>query len=203
MKKIGVFGGTFNPIHNGHLHIARCFAAQFCLDSVILIPSKRPIHKASPDLASAADRLQMCTLAVEGTPFSVSDLEITREQESYTVYTLEHLHQHHPADTLYLLMGEDMFLTLLDWKNAERICQLAVLCAAPRSESGRERLEQYGEKIKAVGGQYQIAEIPFLPVSSTEIRQRLRENQPIDTMVPVNVERYLRQHQLYTGGIHQ
>lgn len=203
MKRIGVFGGTFNPVHNGHLHIARCFAVQFSLDSVIFIPSKRPTHKPSPDLASAADRLEMCALAVAGTPFSVSDLEITREQESYTVYTLEHLRRLYPTDTLYLLMGEDMFLTLLDWKDAGRICQLAELCVAPRDTDSRARLEEYGAKITAAGGRYHIAEIPFLPVSSTEIRQRLREYQPIDTMVPASVARYLRQHQLYTGGIHQ
>ncbi len=203
MKKIGIFGGTFNPIHNGHLHIARCFAAQLALDSVIFVPSKRPTHKPSADLASAADRLRMCELAVAGTPFTVSDLEITREQESYTVYTLESLHQLYPSDALYLLMGEDMFLTLLDWREPRRICQLAVLCVAPRSADSRQRLAQHGERLAAIGGRCRVAEIPFLPVSSTEIRQRLRDGLPIGDMVPAGVEQYLRRHQLYRGGNHQ
>lgn len=197
MKKIGVFGGTFNPIHNGHLHIARCFAADLELDSVLLIPSKKPTHKPSPDLASGEDRLAMCRLAAEGTGFVVSDLEITREQESYTVYTLEQLKAQYPEDELYLLMGEDMFLTLLQWKAPERLCALAVLCAAPRSHDGRARLEAYGEKLAAIGGRYRITEIPFLPVSSTEIREKIRAEQPVDTLVPAGVAQYLKEKQLY------
>lgn len=197
MKKIGVFGGTFNPIHNGHLHIARCFAQQLALDSVMLIPSKKPTHKPSPDLAHAADRLAMCQLAVAGTNFTVSDLEIVREKESYTVYTLEQLKAQYPEDTLYLLMGEDMFLTLLQWKSPEKLCEMAVLCVAPRSHDGIERLEAYGKKLTAIGGRYQITEIPFLPISSTEIRNRIRAGKPIDTLVPPDVEQYLRKKQLY------
>lgn len=197
MKKIGVFGGTFNPIHNGHLHIARSFAADLELDSVLLIPSKKPTHKPSPDLAEAEDRLAMCSLAAEGTDFLVSDLEIIREQESYTVYTLEQLKEQYPEDELYLLMGEDMFLTLLQWKAPERLCELAVFCVAPRSHDGRERLEAYGEKLSAIGGRYCITEFPFLPVSSTEIREKLRAGEAVDDLVPESVAQYLKEKQLY------
>ena len=202
MGKIGVFGGTFNPIHNGHLHIAKFFAAQLALDSVLFIPSKKPPHKPDSDLASTADRLAMCALAVEGTGFDVSDMEIAREQDSYTVYTLEALQRQHPDDELYLLMGEDMFLTLLQWREPERICELAVLCAAPRSPDGRPRLEEYGRQIENAGGRYQIVDIPFLPVSSTEIRQRVQKGQPIGGLVPPKVEQYIKEHQLYEGGSH-
>ncbi|MDD5952564.1 MAG: nicotinate-nucleotide adenylyltransferase [Oscillospiraceae bacterium] len=200
MGKLGIFGGTFNPIHNGHLHIARCFQEQLALDSVMLIPSKRPTHKAAPDLASSYDRLMMCRLATAGTPFTVSDMEITRKTASYTVYTLEALREKHPLDTLYLLMGEDMFLTLLDWKAPERICALAVCCVAPRSEDGRERLLSYGKKLEQIGGQYRLLDIPFLPISSTQVRDRLRNGLPISDLVPPRVAHYLREHPIYTGG---
>ena len=200
MGKIGVFGGTFNPIHNGHLHIAKCFGEQLALDSVLLIPSKKPTHKTDLDLAPTFARLEMCALAVEETGFAVSDMEITRAQDSYTVYTLEALKHQYPADTLYLLMGEDMFLTLLDWREPKRICELAVLCAAPRSPDGRSRLEDYGKEIALAGGRYKIVDIPFLPVSSTEIRQRLRNGQSISELVPQKVEQYINAHHLYQGG---
>lgn len=201
--RVGIFGGTFNPVHNGHLHIAKLFSQSLGLDRVIFVPSKKPTHKAAEKLACAADRLAMCQLAVQGTTFAVSDMEITRASESYTVYTLEAIHALHPEDTLYLLMGEDMFVTLLDWKNAPRILELAVACVAPRSENGWERLKAYGEQIVAAGGTYRIVQIPFLPISSTEIRCRIQQGKSIRTLVPKQVDEYIQKHALYRGGTDQ
>lgn len=194
---IGIFGGTFNPVHNGHLHIARSFAAQLELDQVWLIPDKQPPHKAAADLAQAEDRLAMCRLAAAGTDLRVSDLEIRRESASYTVFTLEQLHREHPGHTFYLLMGEDMFCTLLEWYRAERILELAIPCAAQRSPDGLARLEAYGQKLLAAGGQYRIARIPYLPVSSTEIREKVRAGESIDQLVPLSVAQYIERQNLY------
>ena len=200
MGRLGIFGGTFNPIHNGHLHIAECFWQQMDLDSLLFIPSKRPTHKPAPDLASSTHRLAMCRAALEGTPFSVSDLEITRQSDSYTVYTLEELHRQYPEERLYLLMGEDMFLTLLDWKAPEEILSLCVVCVAPRSEDSRSRILTYGKRLAALGGQYALLDIPFLSVSSTEIRQRVQAGLPIDHLMPDAARQYLYEHHLYQGG---
>ena len=142
----------------------------------------------------------MCRSALEGSPFSVSDLEVTRQSDSYTVYTLEELHRQYPEERLYLLMGEDMFLTLLDWKAPEEILSLCVVCVAPRSEDSRSRILTYGERLTALGGQYALLDIPFLSVSSTEIRQRVQAGLPIDHLMPDAARQYLYEHHLYQGG---
>ena len=123
-----------------------------------------------------------------------------QESESYTVYTLEQLHQDYPDDTLHLLMGEDMFLTLKSWHKAERICQLAVLCVVPRSEDGIPGLKRYAEELHAMGGRTKIVPMAYLPVSSTEIRHRVRCGVSFDELVPQAVEEYIKSRHLYQEG---
>ena len=124
--KTGIYGGTFNPIHNGHLHIVEEFRRGLGLDRVLLIPTRVPPHKAAPDLASAGERFAMCRLAAQGKPWlELSDIEMRREGKSYTAETLEELSVLYPQDQFYLLMGEDMFLTLGRWYRPETIFSLA------------------------------------------------------------------------------
>ena len=124
--KTGICGGTFNPIHNGHLHIVEEFRRGLGLDRVLLIPTRVPPHKAAPDLASAGERFAMCRLAAQGKPWlELSDIEMRREGKSYTAETLEELSALYPQDQFYLLMGEDMFLTLGRWYRPETIFSLA------------------------------------------------------------------------------
>ena len=124
--KTGIYGGTFNPIHNGHLHIVEEFRRGLGLDRVLLIPTRVPPHKAAPDLASAGERFAMCRLAAQGKPWlELSDIEMRREGKSYTAETLEELSALYPQDQFYLLMGEDMFLTLGRWYRPETIFSLA------------------------------------------------------------------------------
>ena len=132
--KTGIYGGTFNPIHNGHLHIVEEFRRGLGLDRVLLIPTRVPPHKAAPDLASAGERFAMCRLAAQGKPWlELSDIEMRREGKSYTAETLEELSALYPQDQFYLLMGEDMFLTLGRWYRPETIFSLASVCTTPRS----------------------------------------------------------------------
>lgn len=130
--KTGIYGGTFNPIHNGHLHIVEEFRRGLGLDRVLLIPTRVPPHKAAPDLASAGERFAMCRLAAQGKPWlELSDIEMRREGKSYTAETLEELSVLYPQDQFYLLMGEDMFLTLGRWYRPETIFSLASVCTTP------------------------------------------------------------------------
>lgn len=199
MRKIAVFGGTFNPIHNGHIHIAKRFAEILHADRVLFIPTNVPPHKKAVDLAPAEDRLAMCRLAVENESlFQVCDMEIRRGGPSYTSVTLRQIQTNCPGSQLFLITGEDMFVTLEQWYDAETIFRLATVCAAPRSGEGMAALLRYAEKIGRKGAKTRIENIEYLPVSSTQVRETIKAGGSIASLVPVAVEHYIREHHLYT-----
>ena len=139
--RTGVYGGTFNPIHRGHVHILREFIKRLDLQRVLLIPDGTPPHKRAEDLAPPEDRVEMCRLAVKELDIvEISQMELARPGKSFTSDTLTELHGLYPRDELYFLMGEDMFLTVDKWHDAPTIFRLAVLCASPRSPEGYKRL---------------------------------------------------------------
>ena len=206
MNRIAIFGGTFNPIHNGHLHIAQQFQKQLRAQRVLFIPTFVPPHKRAPDLAPAEDRLEMCRLACEGTPFEVSDLEIRRGGPSYTApdvrtevetALMQTIRREYPDAELCFLTGEDMFLTLETWYKPDVIYSLATICAAPRSTDGLEKLRAYAEKLARHGAKVILQNIDYLPVSSTMVREAVRQNRAIDALVPAEVARYIRENGLY------
>ena len=197
MLKIAVFGGTFNPIHNGHVHMVRQFAEKIGADQVLLIPTSVPPHKQADDLASAQDRLEMCRLAFPEERFRVSDLEIRRGGPSYTSDTLRELKKLYPDSELYLITGEDMFLTLDHWYEPEVIFSFATVCAAPRSWDGCEPLQNCAKKLQQMGAKTLIADIRFLPISSTMVREAVKEGNNISGLVPKAVESYILEHHLY------
>ena len=124
MDKLGIFGGTFNPIHNGHVSLAKHYIQALGLDELLVIPTKQPPHKSAPDLAPASARLRLCRLAFAGVPEAVvSDMEIVRSGKSYTVDTVAQLRAMYPHAELYLLVGSDMFLTFSQWRQWQRILQ--------------------------------------------------------------------------------
>ena len=136
--RTGIFGGTFNPIHNGHIKLARAYRSELELDRMLVIPTRIPPHKVSTELADGKDRLQMCRLAFAGQPeFEVSDIELCRTEPSYTVDTLEALHARWPEDELFLLTGSDMFLTFERWRRYREILGAAVrACGDVRGGAG-------------------------------------------------------------------
>lgn len=192
-------GGTFNPIHNGHLWLVQEFSRRLALDTVVLIPTKQPTHKQALELAGAGHRLAMCRLAAEPLGCRVSDVEIRRASDSYTVFTLRQLRREFPRDRLYLLMGEDMFLTLTQWKEPQEIFSMATLCVSPRSSqiAGMERLRRYAGELREWGADSLVLDIPHLPVSSTEIRRAIRQGNGLERLVPPAVADYIVQHALY------
>lgn len=180
MRK-GVFGGTFDPVHMGHLVIAEAAAEAYALDRVLFVPCARPPHKSADGLAPAEDRLEMVRMAIEANPrFEVCDIEVRRGGVSYTVETLEALHQGDPDAELWLILGADMAATMPSWRSIERVRELARPCVASRE--GYE------------GGGFRP---PTIGISSSDIRGRIASGRSIRYLVPDPVRRYIEDRGLY------
>ncbi len=200
MRRIGIFGGTFNPIHQGHLHLAAEFYKQLGLCEVLLIPDYTPPHKAHDHLADGVDRYNLCRIAAHGLPYiKVSDYEIRRKTKSYTVYTLEHFSDLNPNAELCLLMGSDMFYTVDTWHDAARIFELATLCAGARNAGEYEKLTAYAKVLEQKGAKTRVVNIEALSVSSTDIREAIINGIPLPQGLPGQVGRYIDAVKLYTA----
>lgn len=197
--KTGVFGGTFNPVHNGHIMLAEYCMDSVGLDRIIMIPTAVPPHKISNNLASENDRLNMCKLACRGKEnFFVSDIEIKRQGKSYTYETLTQLKEIYPDDHLYTIMGADMFLTLNRWKNPEIIFEKSSIITIPRDEENKHELENFYNKVlKAMGASSVILPNPVMSVSSTFIRENLDNFNLISDMLDKGVYDYIIKNNLY------
>jgi len=196
--RIGLLGGTFDPIHAGHLAAAK--AALDCaeLDRVMFIPAAQPPHRPRA-IATADDRLEMCRLAIEGdTRFVVSDVELERGGPSYTVDTLAELRRSHPGDQLRLILGWDAARLFSTWRRPDEVRALATIVVVARPGSAAPRkadLEPAG-----LGGQGVILCLEPTPdVSASEIRRALASGESIAGKVPAAVERYIAAHHLYAG----
>lgn len=200
--RTGVYGGTFNPIHRGHIHILGEFMARLSLDRALLIPDGTPPHKQAGDLAPAEHRLAMCRLAAEELPgrVEVSDVELLRPGRSFTSDTLAQLNGLYPGEELFLLMGEDMFLTVDRWHEAGEIFRRAVLCASPRSPQGLARLLEKSRELEALGARCRVEDIPFWDVSSTRVRELAAKGEDVSGLVPGAVAAYMEKHRIYQGG---
>ena len=202
--KTGIYGGTFNPIHKGHIHILREFIRRLGLQRVLLIPAGTPPHKQAPHLASGPDRAAMCRLAAEDIPQArviVSEIELNRPGKSYTCDTLKELEALYPRDELYFLMGEDMFLTVDKWYQPKEIFARAVLCASPRSPQGLLRLQEKRRELEALGARCLVEDIEFWDISSTMVREQAEAKGDISGLVPPGVAKYIAEHHIYTGGV--
>ena len=213
MARVAVFGGSFNPIHYGHLLLADEVVEQLALDRVLFVPAAAPPHKALATLAPAADRHAMVALATAGHPrFAVSDLELRRPGPSYTVDTLEALAP--GGDELFLLIGSETFLDLLSWRAPQRIAGLARLVVVPRAGSAFDPESAAAQKVvRAIGvGRFVhaggaatprdavvIAHVVSLPISSSELRRRAREGRSLAYRLPDAVIDYIRARGLYQG----
>ncbi len=197
--KTGIFGGTFNPVHKGHIMLAEYCMESVGLDRIIMIPTAVPPHKISNDLAGEDDRLNMCKLACKGKEnFSVSDIEIKRQGKSYTYETLTQLKEIYPNDHLYTIMGADMFLTLDRWKNPEIIFEKSSIITIPRDDENKFQLENfYNNVLKSMGANAVILPNPVMSVSSTFIRENLDKFDLISDMLDKSVYDYIIKNNLY------
>ncbi len=203
IKKIGIMGGTFNPIHHGHLVTAQEALDQFKLDRVIFIPTGIPPHKIEDNLVDDEDRYLMTVIATSfNSDFFVSRIEIDRKGKSYTIDTVKELRKIYGKDSgLYFVTGADAILEILTWKETSEIVTLCKFIAATRPGHDLSRLEDLKKKlfsrIEDADEKIFIMEIPALAISSTDIRKRLKQGRSIDYLVPEGVSNYILKHGLY------
>lgn len=215
--KLGIFGGTFNPIHFGHLRVAEETRELAGLDRVLFMPSGNPPLK-SADLASAADRFEMTRLATENNPaFEVTDIECRSSRKSYTADTLKGLKELYPSDDIHFILGIDAFLDLPRWYQPDRICTLAdfILLSRPgyqfsmlsgspflsakasdlrKLDSGN--MESHSFMMKS-GRKALLLNVSTLDISATDIRTRIKQGRSVKYLLPAEVEYFIISHKLY------
>ncbi|MDI6817113.1 MAG: nicotinate-nucleotide adenylyltransferase [Actinomycetota bacterium] len=199
ISRLGVMGGTFNPIHYGHLVTAEEALSQFKLDKVMFMPAGVPPHKSDREILLPEERYLLTVIATASNPdFVVSRLEIERKGPSYTIDTLAQLQQIFGPDTkVFFITGADAVWEILTWKNAEELVALTEFIAATRPGYSLEKFKKLhvlpeGEGRESGRPRVSIMEIPALAISSTDIRRRVREDQPIRYLVPEGVASYIK-----------
>lgn len=189
--RIGIFGGTFDPIHNAHLEIARAALDAGKLDLVYFVVAARPPHKQTVTHASPEDRLEMVQAAVEDDPrLETSDVELVREGYSYTVDTIHEFQKRHPGAELFLIIGYDSLLDLPRWRRPDLIIQCCRLLVVPRPRMTEQ-------PAAGLEGHFQMLPFKETDLSSTEIRKRVAEGKSITGFVPPSVERLIREKGIY------
>ena len=197
-KRLGVMGGTFDPIHHGHLLTAEEALQQFELDEVVFVPTGQPWMKEDRSVSPAEDRYLMVVVATASNPrFSVSRLEIEREGPTYTVETLRELKESRGDVDLHFVTGADAMLEILQWKDPEEALELAHFIAATRP--GYD-LTQFEQDAPGSDPRVTVMTIPALAISSTDIRERVRAGRPIRYLVPEGVQTYIEKAGLYLPG---
>ena len=199
MERIGIYGGTFNPPHIGHITAAAQAVETLGLDRLLMIPDRIAPHKQLPgNSATAEQRLDMLRIAAKGCPKAeVSDMELRREGISYTYLTVEQLRKEYPQAKLYLLMGTDMFLSFLSWKEPERILQHVTLAVMYRGDKGEAAaIEAQKVKMEAMGAEIALVKNDVVNISSTQMR-RLLAFRCAGELLPEGVLDYIRENRLY------
>lgn len=206
MKSVALFGGTFNPIHFGHLAVAEEIRTRLDLDKVIFIPTNLPPHKDPEDLVDAKSRCLMVSLATVSNPcFEVSTFEADRSGKSYSIDTVRHYRRELGEDVrIYFIVGADMLMEISKWKNIEELIRLCRFVAVPRPGFDvRKIFDQYflsAENLSMASSLLEnimIEDMPLLDVSATAIRRRVKEWKSIKYLVPESVEQFIHNHKLY------
>lgn len=188
---VGIMGGTFDPVHLGHLVTAEQARADLGLDEVVFIPAGQPWQKK--ETTPSEHRYLMTVLATAANPaFSVSRAEVDRDGPTYTVDTLRRLRRLRPSDDLFFITGADAILNILTWKDAEECLGLAVFVAATRPGHDLAAL-----KAEGLTSHVRVLDVPALAISSTDIRDRMAAGRSVSYLIPQEVEQYARKHGLY------
>ncbi len=216
-KRIGILGGTFNPIHLGHLAAAEEIGDRLQLDQVLFVPSFLPPHKQEEDLPSAVQRQEMVRLAIAGNPrFVLSDIEINRGGRSYTIDTVDELRRLHRDAELHFITGIDSFLEIRTWKHWQRLLtlctfvvlsregtrfrELAALHLVPVPEVDLDALDERAKRqisVRTPDASLVLVTIPRYEISSTDIRERVRKGRSIKYLLPDAVEAYIIENKFY------
>lgn len=200
METILLYGGTFDPPHNGHMGLVRAAAGLLRPDRVIIEPAGTPPHKAA-SRTPAADRLAMCRCFYQAAPnVAVDDREIRRGGKSYTVDTLRDLRGDCPKARLYLALGSDMLLSFRTWRSYREILSLADLAVQSREDGDGPELTEAARSLQQEGARIVFVKAPVIELSSTQLRERVRRGGDISAYVPADVARYICAHRLYAGA---
>jgi len=197
--RIGIFGGTFDPVHYGHLLLAEQCREQCSLDEIWLIPAGSPPHKETKGISTGKQRREMLEFAIAGHPaFVIKDLELHREGPSYTVETLRQLKASHPNDEFFLIVGADSVRDLHTWREPEAILEMTTLIGVNRPNISLPDLTELTQKFgEIVLSKIIWATMPGMDISSTDIRKRILENKSVRFMTPRAVEVYIHNNRLY------
>ena len=201
MHRVGIMGGTFDPIHYGHLAAAEMARVEFTLDKVIFIPTGISPHKDQRGITEAEVRCAMVARAIEDNEhFVLSRIELDRKGPSYTVETLEELSENHPDWEMYFITGADAFQQIFTWREPHEILELAhvIGVSRPGFERSGAFLEQASTDRKIDANKVHFIEIPALAISSTDIRQRVVKGQTIRYLLPETVRQMILEKELYT-----
>uniref|UniRef100_A0A7C2E2W3 Probable nicotinate-nucleotide adenylyltransferase n=1 Tax=Ammonifex degensii TaxID=42838 RepID=A0A7C2E2W3_9THEO len=201
--RIGLMGGTFDPIHYGHLVAAEDARFELGLEKVIFIPAGQPPHKPKERVSAAAHRVAMVRLAIATNPyFELSTIEVERPGPSYTVDTVAAFREQYSAGELYFITGADAVAEILSWHKAEELLTLCQLVAVTRPGYVLEALR---ERLRGLDGylwrRIRLLPVPGVAISSTALRERVREGRPIRYLLPEEVEAYIREQGLYRQGV--
>lgn len=195
--RIGIYGGSFNPVHNGHIHLAESAADELSLDKVYLVPSRISPHRSSDEYVSGEDRMAMLELACRGHERLVPcGFELKNDRKSYTIYTVEEFRRRYPDDELFLLVGSDMLMCFDEWMYFEDILKQTALVAVSRNDGDREQLEKKAEELRKFGN-ILICSAPPVEVSSTEIRKKIAKNEKFSCYLDENVVQYISLRKIY------
>ena len=202
--KIGIMGGTFNPIHNGHLHLAQTALEQFGLNQIWFMPNGVPPHKKQSAIESDIhERITMTRIAIkDNEKFFLQEYEANRKQTSYSYETMEHFQKMYPNDKFYFIIGADSLFAIETWKHPERLFKVCTILAACRDEATtRESLNGQIQALKAkYGAHIEFLAMPLEHVSSHEIRKFIEAGEPVSEYIPAEVEAYIRKEGLYGSG---
>jgi nicotinate-nucleotide adenylyltransferase len=194
-RRIGVMGGTFDPVHHGHLSAASEVAARFSLDEVVFVPTGTPWQKSHRDVSPAEDRYLMTVIATASNPrFSVSRIDVDRPGPTYTIDTLHDLRRASVDAELFFITGSDALAQILGWRNADELFELAHFVGVSRP--GYEPVDLAGFPPGAVT----LLEVPALAISSSDCRERVERGDPVWYLVPDGVVQYIEKRSLYRGA---
>lgn len=200
MRNVGIMGGTFDPVHNGHIQVAKCAKEQYHLNEIWFMPSKIPPHKRTQKISSEKDRMQMVCLAIDGIPgFVASDFELHRSEITYTAHTMRLLKEKYPNTAFSFIMGGDSFFQFENWFHPEEIVKYTKILATGRDGVSKEAmLQRKRELTKKFHGEFELIDMEDFIVSSSSIREMIKNGEAVDSLLPAKVADYIKLHNLYT-----
>lgn len=195
--KIGLYGGAFNPVHNGHLALAEHFKNALELERLIFIPTHVPPHKSGDGLVSGEHRINMLSLALSGLDYcSVSDIEFRREGKSYTYDTVCELKKFYPDDEFFLIVGADQYFDFQKWYRADDLLRQVTVCSAARENNQYRQMLEYKSKHDDMQNTV-VCNFDVTEISSSKIRNMISTGQSVTEFVPDSVLRYIKENNLY------